>query len=109
MDTASSAPAISSASRFFLMFLELLYPSAISIAAISASCMCGIPGTTASAARSPPVAIRACGCARNCFVTSVFRLPSETALVTIMPVETDIRSAGICDTRPSPMVAIEYI
>ena len=40
---------------------------------------------------------------------SSFRLPSDTALVTIMPVATEIRSAGIWPTRPSPTVAMEYV
>ena len=41
----------------------------------------------------------------NCFVKSSFILASEAERVTIIPVETDMRSAGICDIRPSPTVA----
>ena len=56
----------------------------------------------------PPPIISACGCAKNCVATSLFKLPSETALVTIIPVAVEIKREGICDTSPSPIVAIEY-
>ena len=49
------------------------------------------------------------GWARNCLVTSSLRLFSEAERVTIIPVATDMSSAGIWDTRPSPMVEVVYI
>ena len=48
-------------------------------------------------------------CAANCFVKSYSRLDSDADLVTIIPVAVEITSAGICDTSPSPTVAIEYV
>ena len=41
--------------------------------------------------------------------TSVFKLPSDTERVTIMPVAVEISRAGSWETRPSPMVAMEYV
>ncbi|OPZ63595.1 MAG: hypothetical protein BWY84_00915 [Candidatus Aerophobetes bacterium ADurb.Bin490] len=37
------------------------------------------------------------------------RLASETALVTMIPVPTDNKSAGIWVTRPSPIVSTVYL
>ena len=55
-----------------------------------------------------PVARIALGWALNCPSTSLFRLPSDTERVTIIPVAVEIIRAGSWDTRPSPMVAMEY-
>ena len=41
-------------------------------------------------------------------MTSLLRLPSDTDRVTIMPVAVEIISAGSWETRPSPMVTMEY-
>ena len=49
------------------------------------------------------------GWALNWPMTSLFRLPSDTDRVTIMPVAVEIISAGSWETRPSPMVTMEYL
>ena len=54
-----------------------------------------------------PVDKMARGWALNWLMTSVFRLPSETERVTIIPVAVEIIRAGSWETRPSPMVAME--
>ena len=84
-------------------------PSAINAEATITSWICGIPGISAIINSSMPPIRNACGCARNWEETSVFRLPSDTERVTIIPVEVEISSAGIWETSPSPMVAMEYI
>ncbi len=45
----------------------------------------------------------------NCLEISSFKLPSDTALVTIIPVAVEISRDGIWPTRPSPTVAMEYV
>ena len=68
----------------------------------------GAPGTSPSRAKIMPVARIALGWALNCPSTSLFRLLSDTERVTIIPVAVEIIRAGSWDTRPSPMVAMEY-
>ena len=63
--------------------------------AITASWNFGIPGIAIRIASTPPAIMIALGCAPNCLVTSIFRLSSATARVTIIPVAVEIRSAGI--------------
>ena len=53
-----------------------------------------------------PAIISTLGCDRNCFETSATILFSDALLVTIIPEATDTSSAGICDIRPSPTVAV---
>ena len=67
----------------------------------------GVPGNRASRIRMTPVDRMARGWALNWPMTSLFRLPSDTDRVTIIPVAVEIIRAGIWDTRPSPMVAME--
>ena len=69
---------------------------------------CGVFGMIARNTSAAPVVMIALGCAANWPITSVFRLPSETERVTIIPVAVEIMSAGSWETRPSPMVAVEY-
>ena len=57
----------------------------------------------------PPAIISTLGCDMNCFERSAFMLFSDALLVTIIPDATDTRSAGICDIRPSPTVAVVYM
>ena len=59
--------------------------------------------------RITPVVMMALGCALNWPTTSLLRLPSDTDRVTIMPVAVEIISAGSWETRPSPMVTMEYL
>ena len=67
----------------------------------------GVPGITPRITRIMPVVVNARGWAVNCPITSVFRLPSDTERVTIMPVAVEIIRDGIWDTRPSPMVRMQ--
>lgn len=66
----------------------------------------GVPGMSARITRITPVVMMARGWALNCPITSMFRLPSDTERVTIMPVAVEIIREGIWDTSPSPMVRI---
>ena len=50
----------------------------------------GAPGTSPSSAKIMPVARIALGWALNCPSTSLFRLPSDTERVTIIPVAVEI-------------------
>ena len=54
-----------------------------------------------------PAIIRTNGCAVNWLLRSLMRLSSLAARVTIIPVATEMSSAGICEQRPSPTVASE--
>ncbi len=71
------------------------HPPSIMVNAITASWNFGIPGIAIRIASTPPAIMIALGCAPNCLVTSIFRLSSATARVTIIPVAVEIRSAGI--------------
>ena len=51
--------------------------------------------------------IRTIGWEESWCTTSSLRLLSEADRVTIIPVATEISSAGIWDIRPSPTVAVE--
>ena len=67
----------------------------------------GVPGIRPKIISSTPAVRIALGCLANWLITSVFRLPSDTDRVTIIPVAVEIIREGSCDTRPSPMVAME--
>ena len=54
-----------------------------------------------------PAIISTKGCAVNWLLISLTRLSSLAARVTIIPVASEISSAGICEHRPSPTVASE--
>ncbi len=72
----------------------------------------GNPGTTASSSSSPAAIAIAFGCAITCRPMSRPRWPpssSEATRVTMMPADVEMTSAGICDTRPSPMVSTVYV
>ena len=69
--------------------------------------MVGVLGITARISSTTPVVRMARGWALNWPSTSVFRLPSDTDRVTIMPVAVEIIRDGIWDTRPSPMVRMQ--
>ena len=58
---------------------------------------------------TPPASINGCGLLNTCFFISDPSLLSELARVTIRPPETEIISAGITVTRPSPIVRIVYV
>ena len=58
----------------------------------------GAPGTSPSSAKIMPVARIALGWALNCPSTSLFRLPSDTERVTIIPVAVEIIRAGSWDS-----------
>ncbi len=65
----------------------------------------GMPGTSASAIAAPPAMSSAVRHWVSCLLAAVPMSASAVARVTIRPVETDISSAGIWVTRPSPMVS----
>ena len=69
----------------------------------------GRPGTSAKAVMTQPATIVAFVCERICLAISEPRSRSEAVRVTMMPVATEISSAGICAARPSPTVRIEYV
>ena len=80
----------------------------MSTTATTARAKWGVLGISAKKIRAAPAVIMARGWAANCLITSVLRLPSDTERVTIMPVAVEIIKAGSWDTRPSPMVTMEY-
>ena len=67
----------------------------------------GRPGTSAKAQITAPATIGALRCSRICPAMSEPRSPVEAERVTMMPVATEISSAGICAHRPSPTVSSE--
>ena len=69
--------------------------------------MVGVLGITARISSTTPVVMMALGWALNWPSTSVFKLPSDTDRVTIMPVAVEIIRDGIWDTSPSPMVRMQ--
>jgi hypothetical protein len=71
--------------------------------------MAGKPGTTANIARITAVIIKAFGSLTSWDAMSVPRslLSSEVTRVTMKPAVIEINNAGICETRPSPMVRSE--
>ena len=64
----------------------------------------GIPGKSPSNPSTIPANASARGCMDICLRSEPPTLDSEAALVTRIPVDTDMRSAGSCATRPSPTV-----
>ena len=70
--------------------------------------LAGVKATVVMPTTTPLIMI-AIGWAMNCLEISSFKLPSDTALVTIIPVAVEISRDGIWPTRPSPTVAMEYV
>ncbi len=64
----------------------------------------GMPGSSASAIRTPAASSSGCELPKICRWNSAPRRASELARVTIRPPDIEIISAGITVTRPSPMV-----
>ena len=56
--------------------------------------------------RKPPATANACGRKKSCRRNSLGRLLSWLLRVTNMPAASEIRNAGTCVTRPSPMVSV---
>lgn len=69
----------------------------------------GKPGIKLKLAMRPEPTRRALGWLRICLLMSLPRalLSSEATRVTIIPAVTEMRSAGIWETRPSPIVKME--
>ena len=66
----------------------------------------GIPGISAKRKVAPDTVPSARGLENNC-VRICISIPSPLALlVTTIPAAVAINNAGICDTRPSPIVKI---
>ena len=101
------SPSVLARSGSSLILFSRKYPAAIKPPATGRICKIGIPGISISTPIAIPVIIMERGCCVNCLETSSFKEPSDTARVTIIPVETEISKDGICPTRPSPTVAIE--
>ena len=69
----------------------------------------GIPGIMASATRIPEASSSGCESPRICLRNVSDSRDSELDRVTIRPPDTEITSAGITVTRPSPMVRAVYV
>ena len=70
-----------------------------------------MPGNIAKSTKMPAVTNRIAGCAKSCTRRSALKLEfsDEETRVTIMPAQIEVKRAGICVTRPSPMVSTVYI
>ena len=55
---------------------------------------------------APPTIYKTFGIPNNCFTKVPEKSAAFEPFVTRIPVERDIKSEGICDTRPSPIVRI---
>jgi hypothetical protein len=64
----------------------------------------GIPGMSPKTRSITDAVAMARGCSRSCPVISAPRLVEAVDLVTSMPAAVETIRAGICVTRPSPMV-----
>jgi len=69
----------------------------------------GIPGTMPSSIITNAVMPRAFALCAICEINSAPKLFFEAALVTIIPEDVEIISAGIWLTKPSPMVNMVYV
>ena len=67
----------------------------------------GRPGTRAKEAMTAPATSGALRWLVICLTTSVPRSSLEAERVTMMPVATEMSSAGICAARPSPTLSSE--
>ena len=65
----------------------------------------GIPGTMPMMPTMPPVNASACGLASTCVINCCPVSWSVLTRLTTRPAAVDMISAGICATRPSPMVS----
>ncbi|OQA13177.1 MAG: hypothetical protein BWY62_01420 [Firmicutes bacterium ADurb.Bin356] len=68
----------------------------------------GSPGIKASIASIPPISITTWGLANNCSERSEPKLLFVAERVTIMPADVETKSAGSCETSPSPTAASAY-
>ena len=66
----------------------------------------GMSGMIARAIAATPAICSAERLCVSCFEAAVPMSLSAVERVTMRPVDTDISSAGICVTRPSPMVSM---
>ena len=66
----------------------------------------GRPGSAAKPSRMAATVPMTRGFSSSCDVTSLPRSVPDAARVTMMPAAVEISSAGICETRPSPMVSV---
>ena len=69
----------------------------------------GMPGIRHSASSAPPPIRSASRCRSTCATRSAPTSLSLVERVTMTPVATEVRSAGICETRPSPTVSRLYV
>jgi hypothetical protein len=83
-------------------------PTAAKPAAITRNGSLGSPGISAKTPIAPAATSGALRWLRICPAMSLPRSLSEAALVTMMPVATEISSAGIWAARPSPTVSRLY-
>ncbi len=70
--------------------------------------MIGMPGMKPIAMAATPAIISAFRDCVSCVVAEAPISVSAPDRVTIMPVDTAMSSAGICETRPSPIVRMPY-
>ena len=71
--------------------------------------ICGRPGTILRETRTPDTVYSALGFISICSESSFPISLSLPALLTIIPAAVEIRIAGICVTRPSPIVRMVYV
>ena len=87
--------------------LRTLQPIAAKIAAMNRNGSLGSPGTSANSPIAAAATSGALRWPRICPAMSEPRSRSEAERVTMMPVATEINSAGICAASPSPTVSSE--
>ena len=89
------------------MPLRTAHAIAPKIAAMNRNGSFGRPGISAKPPIAAAATIGALRCLRIWCAMSEPRSLSDAARVTMMPVATEISSAGICAARPSPTVSSE--